>query len=220
MAARAGRGADAASAQTGDPNLWDRVENASARRVLQAALVSFSERGYHATTTRRISQRADLSPTAMYAHYRSKMDLLVVISEIGHAAVLEAVDAAIADGTDTTDRVRRLVRTFTAWHARNHTVARVLQYEMRTIPAERFGPIRALRRDTEARLRDLLRAGIAESVFAIGDLEVATVSILSMGIDVARWYDGEPDPTALADAQSELVMRMIAVPNQERSEIG
>lgn len=200
----------------GDPGLWDRVENESARRVLQAALESFAERGYHATTTRRISERAELSPTAMYAHYRSKMDLLVVISEIGHTAVLEEVDAAIAAGSGTTDRVHRFVHAFAAWHARNHTVARVLQYEMHTIPLERFDPIRTLRRETDLRLRELLRTGIAESAFAIDDLGLATVSILSLGIDVARWYDGEPAPEALGSAQAELVMRMILRSHSDR----
>jgi AcrR family transcriptional regulator len=198
----------AAKAQP-DARLWERVENPSARRVLQAALESFAERGYHATTTRQIAQRAQLSPTAMYVHYRSKMDLLVIISEIGHAAVLDEVDATIADGVDHVDRVRRFVSSFTAWHARNHTLARVVQYEMHSIPADRFEPIRTLRRLTDRRLRELLEAGVAASDFLLDDVNTATLSILSLGIDVARWYDGDPEPDALAEGHAGLVMRML-----------
>jgi AcrR family transcriptional regulator len=197
-----------------DAHLWDSVENPSARRVLWAALESFSERGYHATTTRRISQRAELSPTAMYAHYRGKMDLLVIMAEIGHEAVLGEVDLAVAGGTGTVDRVHRFVCAFAAWHARNHTLARVAHGEMQAIPPERFGKIRILRRETTRRLRELLEAGVAESVFTIDDLGVTTVSILSLGIDVARWYDGRPAPETLAMAQSDLVMRMIGAPGR------
>lgn len=194
----------------GDDHLWNRVENASARRVLTGALESFAARGYHATTTRQISERAELSPTAMYAHFRSKMDLLVFISEIGHAAVLEEVDEAIARGTDLGEQVSEFVRAFSAWHARNHTLARVIQYELHAIPADRFESIRDLRRITDQRLRKLLQDGTAAGVFAIEDLNLATLSILSLGIDVARWYDGHQEPADLGDAQSELVMRMIA----------
>jgi AcrR family transcriptional regulator len=206
----------------GDAQLWDKVENASARRVLWAALESFSERGYHATTTRQISERADLSPTAMYAHYRAKMDLLVLMSEIGHAAVVDEIAAASAAGVDTADSVRRFVHTFAAWHARNHILGRVVQYEMRTIPVARSERIRSLRRDITWRLRELLERGVAESVFTIDDLGVTTVSILSLGIDIARWYDGRPGPEELAGAHADLVMRMIgaaeAIPAQTGQE--
>jgi AcrR family transcriptional regulator len=199
-------------ADVGDDHLWSKVESGSARRVLWAALESFSERGYHATTTRQISQRADLSPTAMYAHYGAKMDLLVLMSEIGHAAVVDEISAAAAAGVDTVDSVRRFVHTFAAWHARNHVLGRVVQYEMRTIPVERSDRIRGLRRDITRRLRELLERGVAESVFAIDDLGVTTISILSLGIDIARWYDGRPDAEDLATAHTDLVMRMIGAP--------
>jgi AcrR family transcriptional regulator len=204
--------ASAPASDVGDPALWAKVENASARAILTAALVSFSEDGYHATTTRRISERAGLSPTAMYVHYRSKMDLLVLLCEIGHAAVLEEVEAALAEGGDPADKIRRFVCVFVAWHARNHTLGRVVQYEMHTIPKERFEAIRDLRERTTRRLREVLDAGAAQSVFTIGDPLVTTISILSIGIDVARWYNGRPEPEALAAAQSELVMSMIGAP--------
>jgi AcrR family transcriptional regulator len=202
----------ASAGAVGDARLWDKVENASARRVLWAALESFSERGYHATTTRQISERADLSPTAMYAHYGAKMDLLVLMSEVGHAAVVDEIDAAAAAGVDTVDSVRRFVHTFAAWHARNHILGRVVQYEMRTIPVERSERIRSLRRDITRRLRELLELGVAESVFTIDDLGVTTVSILSLGIDIARWYSGHPGAEELASAHADLVMRMIGAP--------
>lgn len=205
----AGRGS---VADKGDACLWSKVESESARRILRAALESFAERGYHATTTREISQHAKLSPTALYAHFESKMDLLVMISEIGHRDSLEGLEAAVAESADTVDRVRLFAYAHAVWHARNHTLARVLQYELHTIPPERFDPIRALRRDVTRLLRGLLKAGAAESAFEVDNLEMTTVSILSLGIDVARWYRGQFDPDALGEAQSRLVMRMIAVP--------
>lgn len=192
-----------------DETIWDGVEHASARRLLRAALESFAERGYHATTTREISRRANLSPTAMYVYYRSKVDLLVTISEIGHTAVLEAVDEATAEATDPADHVRRFVHAFAAWHARNHTIARVIQYELHSIPADRFDEIRDLRRKADRRLRGALRDGMEESAFSIDSLDLTTLAILSLGIDVARWYDRRPPPETLGAAQADLVMRMI-----------
>ncbi|MBS1895077.1 MAG: TetR family transcriptional regulator [Actinobacteria bacterium] len=208
--------ASGAGVVTGDPCLWEEVKSSSARRILRAALESFAERGYHATTTRQISERADLSPTAMYAHYGSKMDLLAIISEIGHRASLAEVEAATAGSDDVVERVRRFACAHAAWHARNHTLARVLQYELHTLPAERFVPIRALRRDITQLLRGLLETGAAEGVFKIDSLDMTTVSVLSLGIDVSRWYSGRPDPVTLARTQADLVMRMLGAPDAGR----
>ncbi len=203
-------GTAGAAASDCDERLWDAVEQQRARRLLQAALACFAERGYHATTTRQIADRAGTSPTAMYVYYRSKMDLLVLLSEIGHGAVLEEVGAALGPATGAADGVRRFVHAFVSWHARNHTLARVLQYEIHAIPPDRFDAVRSLRRQTELRLRELLREGTEAGQFAIDDLKLAAVSILSLGIDVARWYDGEPEPEVLGAAQASLVTRMIA----------
>jgi len=46
-------------------DLWLDVEPPASRRLLLAALDAFSEQGYFATTTRDISERAQLSPAAV-----------------------------------------------------------------------------------------------------------------------------------------------------------
>lgn len=195
-----------------DEALWAEVQPQTARRLLRAALESFAECGYHATTTRQIAVRAEMSPTAMYVHYASKADLLVTISRIGHVAVLDSVEAALEGATDPGERVRRFVAAFASWHARNHTLARVIQYELQAIPADRFDEIRALRQRADRRLREELQAGIDASLFAVDDLDVTTLAILSMGIDVARWYRDRPRPEAIGAAYADLAMRMLGAP--------
>lgn len=65
-------------------------------RLLRAAVESFAERGFHATTTRDIATGAGMSPAALYIHYPSKAALLAEISRAGHAAALALVRAAVA----------------------------------------------------------------------------------------------------------------------------
>lgn len=193
-----------------DESIWDHIEHASARRLLQAALEAFAARGYHAATTREISSLAGLSPTAMYVYYPSKVDMLVTISVLGHTAVLEAVDEATAEADGPAEYVHSFVHAFAAWHARNHTVARVIQYELGSVPADRFAEVRALRRKIDRRLRDALKAGVEDGSFTIADFDVTTLTILSLGIDVARWYNRRPSPDALGKAQADLILRMLA----------
>src|SRR5262245_5364413 len=103
---------------------------AAARRLLVAGIEAFSERGYHATTTRAIAARADMSPAAVYVHYRSKEALLFAISRIGHESALRAVLAARDSTAEPVPRLRAVVRAHVGWHARHHTMARVIQYEL------------------------------------------------------------------------------------------
>ena len=101
--------------------LWVDVEPAAARRLLLAALDAFAQHGYFATTTREISQRAEMSPAAVYVHYPSKADMLAEICRRGHAEVLEEIEVALQEPGTPTERVQRFVQVFSSFHARRQT---------------------------------------------------------------------------------------------------
>jgi len=171
-----------------DTDLWADVAPPASRRLLLAALEAFSEHGYFATTTRDISQRAELSPAAVYVHYPSKAEMLAEICRRGHAEVLDQIEAALQEPGTPTERVRRFVSVFSSFHARRQTVGRVIQYELRGLPPKEFREIAAMRDRFEELLRTELEAGIANGEFSVSNLDATCVTILSMGIDVARWF--------------------------------
>lgn len=199
-----------------DSDLWDQLPAGPRRLLAQAAAFEFGRRGFHATTTRDIAIHARMSPAGLYAHYASKAELLFVISRIGHQSVLEQTLAA-ADGiVDHPARLRAIMRAFTIWHAENHTLARVLQYEIRSLEPEHFDIIAGIRRETEQFLQDALARVVPDTAL----LKVQTAALLSLGIDTARWYSPRSSITAaeLADGYAELVLRMagVALPVQGR----
>lgn len=191
--------------------LWEAVQPVSARRLLVAALESFAEHGFTGATTRDIALRAGVSPAGVYTHYRSKADLLYEISLTGHTALLEAVRGAVAEVEGARPRMRAFVATYVTWHARLHTLARVTQYEIASLPPDRLGEIRRLRDAFEVLVQDELRAGVAAGEFAVDDLAGTALAILSLGIDVARWYDHRhrSAPGEVATLYAELVDRML-----------
>ncbi|AXI77820.1 TetR/AcrR family transcriptional regulator [Peterkaempfera bronchialis] len=192
-------------------DLWPEVRPEAARRLLLAAVESFARRGYHATTTRDIATAAGMSPAALYVHYPSKAALLSEISRTGHQRTLALVEGAAAEATDPVRRMRRLVEDFTAWHARAHTVGRIVQYELRALPPEDFAVVAELRRRTEETVRALIAEGVAAGVFEVDDVRTTARAVLSLGIDVARWYNertAEP-PEELGRRYADLVLRML-----------
>lgn len=171
--------------------------------LAQAAASEFGKRGYHATTTRHIAEHVGMSPAGLYVHYPSKADLLFTISRIGHESVFNESAASLKGISSPIDRVDALVRAFTIWHAVNHNLARVIQYELRSLEPEHYKIIAAIRRRTEALAAEEFRPFVTDP----NKLRIHTMAIMSLGIDVARWYnpDHSPGPQILGDTYAKLV---------------
>lgn len=183
----------------------------ASRRMLSAAIDAFAERGFHATTTRDIAARAQLSPAALYVHYPSKAALLAQISLYGHRSALALVEAAIGSASDPVDRLRATVADFARWHAEHHRTARVVQYELGALPDDAVGEVNALRRRIEQLVEDLIRAGVAAGTMDVAEPRRVARAVLSLSVDVARWYSpgGRDTPEALGRLYADLALRMV-----------
>jgi AcrR family transcriptional regulator len=195
----------------GQAELWESISPAASRRLLAAAVEAFAEQGYHATTTRAIAARAGMSPAGLYVHYRSKSDLLFEIARLGHTAVLAAVEHELEAAAEPPARIAAFVRASTVWHARNQTAARVIQYELRALDEQQFAEIRPLRARFVKLLRREIQAGRRSGAFAVEDVAAATNALLSLTIDVARWYRprGNPSPERLGAAYGRVAVAML-----------
>ncbi|MFE9794463.1 TetR/AcrR family transcriptional regulator [Streptomyces goshikiensis] len=199
------------AAETGGYQPWSEVTPDAARRLLVAAVDAFAERGYHATTTRDIAGRAGMSPAALYIHYKTKEELLHRISRIGHDKALEILETAAAGSGGAAERLDAAVRSFVGWHAAHHTTARVVQYELDALAPEHRAEIVALRRRSDAAVRRILADGVGTGEFDVPDLSGTTLAVLSLCIDVARWFsaDGRRTPDEVGALYADLVLRMV-----------
>jgi AcrR family transcriptional regulator len=200
---------------TSNGEMWPDLTPPARRRLLLAALEAFSEYGYYATTTREIGQRAGMSPAAVYVHYPTKADMLAQICVRGHAEVLEEIERALRRPGTPSERVGRFVTAFSSFHARRHTLGRVIQYELRGLENDRFREVAGLRHRFETLIVQELRAGVQAGEFTVGDVDATGVAILSLGIDVARWYGAMSDQMSaddVAELHRTLVMRMLGAP--------
>lgn len=184
----------------------------TARRIVRGAVEAFADRGFHATTTRDIAGRAGLSPAGLYVHYPSKQAVLGQVSRIGHERALALVALCLADDERPSAlRVGDVVREFVTWHAVHHLTARVVQSELAALDADDRTAVTALRRQTAGLVEDEVRRGVGRGEFTADDLHAVTRAILSLCIDVSRWYDpaGRESPSEVADLYATLVLRML-----------
>jgi hypothetical protein len=86
-------------------------------------------------------------------------------------------------------RFEAIVVDFVTWHVACHTEARVAQYELAALTPEHRKVILRIRRDTRACLHEVVVEGVRTGAFSAPDADVVVRAVLSLGIDVARWYD-------------------------------
>lgn len=183
----------------------------AARRLLDAAVAAFAERGYHGTTTRDITSRAGLSPAGLYVHYPSKAAVLGHVSRVGHERALELVRTCLSGDGRPPERLHALVASFVAWHAEHHTMARVVQHELAALTSQDRDEVTRLRRALERAVAAEVRRGVASGDLVVPAPRQATRAMLSLAVDVARWYDpsGRESPQRLGRVYADLALRML-----------
>ncbi|WP_406728307.1 TetR/AcrR family transcriptional regulator [Streptomyces sp. GD-15H] len=201
----------AEDAAGGEAQPWGEVTPDAARRLLLAAVEAFAERGYHATTTRDIAGRAGMSPAALYIHYKTKEELLHRISRIGHEKAVDILRTAARAEGGPTERLADAVSSFVRWHAGGRTTARVVQYELDSLGPDARAEIIALRRQVDTEVRGIIEEGVRTGEFDVSDVRGTTRAVLSLCVDVARWFDinGARTPEEVGALYADLVLRMV-----------
>lgn len=180
-------------------------------RLRAAAATAFAARGFHGTSTRDIASGAGMSPAALYVHYASKEELLHEISREGHLQTLALIDESLAAAPTPTGQLEECVRRFAVHHAHCATTARIVNYELASLSPEHLEDVLTLRRRISAGVRELIQRGIDAGEFQTRDPDMAATAILSLGIDVARWYqpNGKWSPEDLGSFYAELALRAV-----------
>ncbi|GAA4473652.1 TetR/AcrR family transcriptional regulator [Rhodococcus olei] len=183
-------------------------------RLLRAALELFSDKGFEATRTRDISARAGLSPAALYVHFASKEEVLHHLVRTTNESTLRALRDAVEPYDDPISRLRAFVTEFSLMHARGYQHARVAQYESRHLLPEHAEIIARTRLQIREAARAEVQRGIDAGVFTIAEPRVAVLAIMSLSIDICRWYrpDGAVPAADLADINSGLILQILRAP--------
>ena len=145
-------------------------------------------------------------------HFTSKEDLLFELSRRGHQTARNQLVAAAAAAGSPTDALRSLIGGFSRWHAEHHQLGRIVQYEFRHLTPEHRDTVLALRKEIDKVVRDVLRDGVTTGEFEVDDVPGTALALLSLAVDVARWYSPEirRTPADIAHSNGELAVRLVA----------
>lgn len=99
------------------------------RRLLDAALALFADKGFHPTSVEDIVAGARMSKSAFYEFFQSKEDCFCALLEHEGGAVIRQVVDAAAQGADHRDRMCRGIDAFVGSCAGQAPVARMMVVE-------------------------------------------------------------------------------------------
>lgn len=189
---------------------WDERASGASRKILRGATLAFADLGYHGASTREIANRAGMSPAAVYIHFESKQELLHRIALDGHRASTGSFNEPARQAVDPLSRLRLGVASFSTWLADMNLLARSIEYEIRLRHEPEFDDVWALRRGIDQHMTEILQAGIDEGVFRIADPTLARITILSVCIDVSRWYrhSSSRTPMTIGFQHADLAMTL------------
>lgn len=203
MAHSAGRVAlsHAASAAAGEERALTGADPEKRRRILEAAIRTFGQRGFHEARVAEIASAARVAEGTVYLYFRSKEDLLGVVFDESMDDVLAKGRAIVRSKGSADERLTGLVDLHLEFIGSDRNLASVFQIELRRSArlVERFSRSKLV--EYFRLLGEVLRDGIANGEFR-RDLDPRlAVRILFGTADevLSEWLlSGEKKPSANA----------------------
>jgi TetR/AcrR family transcriptional regulator, cholesterol catabolism regulator len=175
----------------------------------------FAEQGYLGTSMEDLAVAMGVQKASLYAHVKSKEDLLHELARDGAVAFHAALDE-FDERLPAVEKLRLALRGHLHVVAEQLDVATVFVREWRYLEGERREAFLAERRRYEDRIRALFREGVEQSELRTDlDVSVAALLFLSAANWAYTWLQRGRDTDALADRFFELLvdgMRGYATP--------
>jgi len=186
---------------------------ASRVRMLEQALKLFALRGFHGTSTRDLTSALEVQPSALYAHFASKEEVLAELIWLGYSTHQQALRDALLDaGAAPADQLATAVKANARFHAAYPLLAVVVHEEVHALPEKRLESVKVLRQQTIGLITQIVERGVAQKAFDVQDVATTVGAIGAMALRIPYWFEPSArlDVDGLADAQAELALRMVA----------
>jgi len=187
----------------------ERGPEATRRRILEAAIEVFAEKGYHDTAVDDIVRASDTSKGAVYFHFPNKQGIFLVLVDELTKILAQRVERSIAREHGAVAKVEAALQTVIDTFTRYRTLSRILFIE--TAGAGRVADQKLM--EIHSRFAEIIRKNLDEAVAegAIRPMNTELAAYAWFGAInevITRWlYTGQPE--SLADAVPDLAAMLL-----------
>ena len=177
--------------------------------ILEAAVLIFSQKGFHATSMQDIAEAVNLQKASLYHHVSSKQEILVELLDQALDLLIDQIQYVLEQPLPPDEKLRQAVSVYLTTLINNRERAAVLLMEHRSLDPElhtRHIP----RRDRFERLwRDLIYQGLSQGVFECTDPALTARALLGMMNWTITWYkpEGRLSADEIAENIADLALR-------------
>ena len=171
-------------------------------RIEKAGRQLFARKGFEATTTRAIAERADIGIGTLFLYFPKKEDLLVHLFHRDIGAVEQEMFASLP-AKPLRAQLLHIFESLYAYYARDPALSRVFIKELLFLEAPRRDRVTAFTLDFLQRLVALIEAARARGEIA-GALEPRQLAYSAFGLycfTLINWLGGVIDDREVARAQ-------------------
>jgi AcrR family transcriptional regulator len=160
--------------------------------VVSVAAKIFAEKGYHATSIDDLVRATQLQRGGLYHYISGKKDLLIHIHERFAEPVMQEAREIAALDKPPDQVLRMLAHTLLEAIERHRDEVTVFLQEWRTVKDDpRWENVRAIRKEFENIVVEVLERGRREGIFEISDSRIAMYTFLGMINYTYQWFDPE-----------------------------
>lgn len=169
-------------------DIREAVQNLKRERIVAAAVDLFYQHGFSHTTLDQVAEQMRMTKPFIYAHFRSKSELLAAICAQGISVSLRAIDRALASGGSARERLTGFAHDFmlVVLESQKH-IAIYSREEKNLAPGDRE-TIQGMRREFDSRLTGLLDQGVASGEFQIAETALAALAIGGIASWASVWF--------------------------------
>ena len=184
-------------------------------RMLRAAARCFNEKGYSGSSLKDVAAILGLTDAALYYYVRNKEELVYLCYLRAGDVGRDALDRAIAEGTDGLDTVRRyLAYHVAAMTGEDGPIA--IMSEIPSLQPEHRDRILDISRRHSARFENILQRGIDDGSIAPCNVRMTGNAIMGALNWVPKWFRGDADIAAQVVAEFPKILSAGLEPSGRR----
>ena len=181
----------------------ERERQAVRQGILDAARDLFLAEGYGNVSMRKIAERIEYSPAAIYSYFASKDEIFFALAEEAYRRLAERVSEELAGISDPLEALRRALWAFYEF-SKEHPEFFHLMFLDRSVPSlaqdiDRFEFFQQTTARGEAAIRELVRRGVFKDIDPPAALHILWAALIGpAALALGRRLGPNENPDALA----------------------
>ncbi|WP_028031710.1 TetR/AcrR family transcriptional regulator [Gemmobacter nectariphilus] len=189
------------------PDEREKEREAKREAVLRTAARFFNERGYHATSLDDVAAALNVTKPTIYHYFANKDEILYECTRRGLNEIAEAARRPAEQGGTAADRLRAMLIAYAMTMMDDFGICVARTQDHLLSPESRKG-FRALKRDIDGLVRQMIAEGVADGSLSVPDVRVAAFTAGSALNGLGTWF--RPDgPVGAAETARMTVSVLI-----------